>query len=483
MKKIAIIGGGITGLAAAYYLEKEIAGKEDHDYKLYEAENRLGGKILTERKEGFIIEGGPDTFVSTKPETIELANELGIGDDLLNSSEENKGTYIYSKGNMHILPDGLYIMIPTKFTPFVTTKLFSWPGKLRMAMDVVIPKGKTKDDETLASFVKRRLGQEALDKLAEPLVAGIHASDPETMSLKSTFPNFLDMEKNHRSLILAMMASKKKMAQAMKKSSSSSQAKLSRQRRTFFVSFKKGMAELIEAITNKVNTDKIILNSYVKPISRKENNGPKKYIIKTDGQEEEFDAVIITTPSFQAAKLVKDISESISNNLNKIPWSTSATINLVFKKEDIPPSTKGFGFVIPTVEKRKIMAGTFCSHKFAGRSPEDGFLIRTFVGGAQNQELVQLSDDELVKIALDELEVLIGLKAKPLFSLVNRWPKGMPQYIIGHQENVKEIFDSLNEIPGFYLAGGSYDGVGISDCIRTGRDAVSKALEYLGLKS
>ncbi len=477
MKKIAIIGGGITGLAAAYYLEKEIAGKEDYDYKLYEAENRLGGKILTERKEGFIIEGGPDTFVSTKPETIELANELGIGDDLLNSSEENKGTYIYSKGNMHILPDGVYIMIPTKFTPFVTTKLFSWPGKLRMAMDVVIPKGKTKDDETLASFVKRRLGQEALDKLAEPLVAGIHASDPETMSLKSTFPNFLDMEKNHRSLILAMMASKKKMAQAMKKSSSSSQAKPSRPRRTFFVSFKKGMAELIEAITDKVNTDKIILNSYVKPISRKEDNRPKKYIIKTDEQEEEFDAVIITTPSFQAAELVKDISESISNNLNKIPWSTSATINLAFKKEDIPPNTKGFGFVIPTVEKRKIMAGTFCSHKFAGRSPEDGFLIRTFVGGAQNQELVQLSDDELVKIALDELEVLIGLKAKPLFSLVNRWPKGMPQYIIGHQENVNNIMNELNNWPGLSLAGGSYDGVGISDCIRTGRQAVNDILK------
>ncbi len=482
MKKIAIIGGGISGLAATYALEKEIKENIQLDYTLYESEKRLGGKIWTEKKEGFILEGGPDTFVSTKPETIDLAKELGIGNQLINSSQEKTGTYIYSKGGLHQMPEGLYLMIPTRIGPFLTSGLFSWPGKIRMALDLVIPRRSGEGDETLASFIRRRLGQEALEKIAEPLVAGIHASDPEKMSLKSTFPSFLDMEKKYGSLIRAMIVGQKKMKNAAKASMSSDDKQNKRPKYTFFVSFKEGMGQIVETIRAKISQDKIKLENKVNSIKylKDKKSDEIKYILcLEDGIEKKYDPVIITTASLQAAELLKNLMPTIANELSTIPWSTSATINLAFMKNELSEAIKGYGFVVPQVENRKIMAGTFCTNKFQGRSPEDKFLIRVFIGGSRNQDLVELDDNQLERITLEELDIITGLNAKPLFSRVFRWFKGMPQYVIGHQDMIKRIEEELIKWPGLYLAGGSYHGVGTSDCIRTGRHAAQMAKEFL----
>lgn len=471
MLKVAIIGGGISGLAAAYTLQKKKKEGKDIDFVLVEKGRRVGGQIITERVDDFVVEGGPDCFIVNKPWALQLANELGIGDRLQNTNEQNSGTYILSKGKLHLLPEGVMLLVPTKFFPFVTSGLFSWPGKIRMGMDLFIPRGKEDGDESLASFVRRRLGQEALDKLAEPLIGGIHASDPEKMSLMSTFPRLLEMEKNHGSLIKAALAGRKKMKTMPKRPGP---------KRTFFISFVGGMQELVDTLVAAVDNEHIICGKEVAEVEKLETLPKPRYKIrfKEEGSIE-VDAVIFSTLAYNTAGLIGQWDVVLAEKLRMIPCVSSATVSLGFKTSDIGRIMKGYGFIVPSSEKRKLMATTFSSQKWANRAPEGYALMRGFIGGAHHKELVNLDDDFLVDLVLKEWKDILGLEAKPMLRKVFRWYKGMPQYTVGHLDRLEEIEKQVEKHFGVFLCGASYRGVGVPDCIKNATIAAEKAIGYL----
>lgn len=474
MKRVAIVGGGITGLAAAFVLHRARQEGKPVDYFLIEKEQRVGGKILTEEIDGFVIEGGPDCFVSEKPGVFNLSRMAGIEDRIMGSSDAARRTFVLSGGRLLELPEGLMSLVPTKIIPFALSPLISWPGKIRMAMDFFIPPKKDDSDETLASFVRRRLGQEALDKIAEPLIGGVHASDPEKMSLKATFPRFLQMEKEYGSLIRAMLAAKKRAEAYARKNPPAPGAK----KKTFFMTFIKGMGELPEAVYAKLDRERVVLGQTVTGLLVREEGGKKVYTLAWgEGQKGDFDAVILALPADEAAVLMEKVDRQIAENLAAIPMASSATISLAWRKEDLPVKLESYGFVVPLVEKRRIMATTFSSCKWAHRTPgKDFVLLRAFVGGARNQHLVELGDKELLQLVREELADILGITKEPYLYRIYRWPRGMPQYVLGHLERLGRVEERLRDFPGLYIVGGSYRGVGIPDCINAGITAAEKAL-------
>lgn len=456
----------MTGLAAAYTLHEARRGGTDVDWVLLEKDDRVGGKIITERTGGFVIDGGPDCFLPEKRWVGQLAAKLGIDGDMLPTNDERKKTFILSDGQLHLLPDGVMGLVPTKFVPFATSSLFSLSGKLRMAMDVFTPRRANNDDETLASFVRRRLGQEALDKLAEPLIGGIHASDPEQMSLKATFPRFLEMEAKSGSLIRHMLKARRKMPPPPPPAPG-------RPKRTFFMSFLQGMGELTDTCAAKLDPERVITGVEVRSI--RESDG--RYAIKLAGRDDiEADAVIVATEAHAAVRLLEKLDERISEALAGIPHVSSATVSLAYKKDKIGNDLDGFGFVVPSVEHRKIMASTWTSTKWSHRVPEGYVMLRAFVGGAHDENLAQLPDDKMAKTVRSELADIMGIKAKPEMVRIFRWPNGMPQYTLGHLDRVATIEARCEEHPGLFIAGGAYRGVGIGDCINGGEQAAAAAI-------
>lgn len=468
-ERIAIIGGGVAGLSAALKVRRAMDEGEDVDFVLYEKDDRLGGKILTEKIDGFTIDAGPDCYLSEKPWVGQAAKALSIDGDLIGSNDEKKKTFIFVKNRFHLLPDGVIMMVPTKFVPFATTTLFSWPAKIRMGMDLLIPKKKDPSDETLASFVKRRLGRECLDHLAEPLVGGIHASDPEKMSLRATFPRFLDMEQKYGSVIRGFLAARKKAPKPPPPAPGAP-------RRTFFMSFKEGMAELTDAIADAAGRDRIHMGVAISGLTRE---GSRYKLALADGREPELvDSVIIATEGWAAAQLTKDVDPEMSAALSEIPHSSSATVSMAFRREDIAHPLDWFGFVVPQAAKRKIMASTFSSTKWSYRAKDGHALLRAFVGGPHDQHLLEQSDDEIVRMVRGEWEDMLGIDAEPVFARVYRWELGMPQYTVGHLDRVAKLEERQMADPGLFLCGGAYRGVGIGDCINSGDQAAEKAVTH-----
>jgi len=468
MKRVVIIGGGISGLSTALYLKEHgSAAGNEIECILIEKGNRLGGNILTERVNGFLIEGGPDCFLSEKPWAAELCRHLGLGDQIIPTTEENKGTFVLSDGKLHEMPDGLILMVPTKIKPLITTSLFSWIGKLRMGLEIFIPQRRGKEDETLGSFVRRRLGKEALDKIAEPLVAGVHAGDPETMSMRASFPKFMEMEEEYGSLVKGMLARMKKAKEVQRASTGP--------RPTMFMTLKGGLSDMINAIASRLEPSAIRLGKGVSMVERRDG---KYFINMEDGEIIVADSVIFSTPAHLSAAFIRGFDPALSEKLLTIPYVSTATVTLAFKASEVS-LPKSFGFVIPRVEKRKIMAATFTSRKFAGRCSDEHVMVRCFVGGSKNEDLVALEDREMLDMVRGELKDIIGITAEPVLSRVYRWKKAMPQYTIGHLERVRWIFERLHQYPGLYLTGSAYKGIGISDSIREGEITAKKALDYL----
>lgn len=468
MKRIVIVGGGIAGLAAAYFaLEKAKKLGESIHLQVLDEKDRLGGCILTEKVNGFVIEGGPDCFLYEKPWALALCEKLGLGNRILNTNE-NRRIFILSDGKLHELPEGFMLMVPTSFMPFIRSSLISWPGKIRMGMDLFIPKNRSNDEESLADFVRRRLGEEALEKIAEPLVAGIHAGTPETMGLNSTFPRFIQMEKEYGSLIRGMLA-RRKMAQKWEERGGP--------KRTMFLTLKDGLGEWVDRLREKIGEERIALKKKVAGLRRTENGN--YHIQLWDGTFFEADAIILATPAFITAKIVEEMDPKLSEILLTIPYVSSATVSLAYRRPQIHHPLDAFGFIIPRSEKRKIMASTWTSVKFNSRAPEGHVLLRVFVGGANNEPLVDLDDCEMLRIIQEELKDIMDLEGNPMFMKIYRWEKSMPQYLVGHLKKVGRIEKRTDLQPGLFLTGCAYKGIGISDAVHDAEIIADKAVEYL----
>ncbi|MBI3610160.1 MAG: protoporphyrinogen oxidase [Nitrospirae bacterium] len=478
-KKVIIIGGGITGLAAAYTLQ-ELARKNQApvSFTLLEGQPRLGGKILTDTDTGFVIEGGPDSFISQKPWALELCRQLGLKDRLTGTNREQTATYILHHGRLVNLPEGVMLLVPTRLGPFIKTPLFSPLGKLRMGLDWIIPKKQTAEDESLAGFVRRRLGQEAVERLAEPLLAGIYAGDAEQMSLAATFPQFMELEQRYGSLIRGMLARRREMRERTPSGTGTSPGTIPT---TMFMTLKGGLSELVAALVSKLDRNSLMIGAEVERIHWK--SGLSTYHVRLkDGTALTADAVIAASPAYVTADLLAETDATLVRMLREVPYVSTATVSLAYQKAGFRHPLNGFGFVVPRREDRSIMACTWTSTKFPHRAPGDQVLLRCFVGGAGREEVVGLSEKDLVNRVRDDLRAIMGITEDPVLSRVYRWEKANPQYPVGHLDRLAGIDDRLTRLPGLFLAGAAYRGVGVPDCIRQGNEAAERAFKYLTVK-
>ena len=407
-----------------------------------------------------MLEGGPDSFLSEKPAALRLCERLGITDRLVGTREEFRRTYVVHAGRLHPLPDGFLLLAPTRFWPLLTTPLFSWPGKLRMALDLVLPRGGAPDDESLGSFVTRRLGRQALERVAQPLVGGIYTADPDRLSLAATMPRFLEMERRDRSIIAAMW---KQQRRAARQSAPTSGARWS-----LFVSFADGMQSLVDELARRLPEGAVQLATPIRSVRRTERGWRL-------GEDADCDAVILATPAHASAPLLETENAALAAELRAIPYASSATVTLAYRREDIPHPLDGFGFVVPAVENRRLVACTFSSLKYPGRAPAEFVLLRSFVGGALQPQLFAQDDASMIAAVRAELADLLGIRSGPVLTRVNRYPDAMPQYHVGHLDRIARIDRHVAALPGLALAGSAYRGVGIPDCIRTGEDAAQSA--------
>lgn len=469
---LVVVGGGIAGLAAAHRaVELSRERSRAVEITLLEAADRLGGTIQTERRDGFLVECGPDSFLSEKPWALTLCRRLGVEGRLVRTDDRFRRTYVVFGGALHPLPDGFQLLAPTKLWPLAASRLFTWPGKLRMAMDLLLPRGGGAEDESLAAFVRRRLGREALERVVQPLVAGIYAADPDRLSLAATMPRFLEMEMAERSLILALWRRSRRAADSSGESPANDGTGA---RWSIFVTFREGMEELIRILAGRLPPGSVKLKAPVADVAR---DGDGRWLLRTAGGDQlEADGVILAAPAHQTARVLAGLDPEAARLLSQIPYSSSATVSLAYRHEDIAHALDGFGFVVPKAERRPIVACSFSSVKYPGRSPEGSVLLRVFMGGALDEAALEGSDEDLAATAHGQLVELLGVRAAPLFTRVSRYPRAMPQYRVGHLKLIEAIEARLGKYPGLALSGGAYRGVGISDCVRSGEEAAERLL-------
>ncbi|WP_438315584.1 protoporphyrinogen oxidase [Sporosarcina sp. FA9] len=467
-KKVIVVGGGITGLSAAFYIKKLFEEQQiPIDITLIEKSEELGGKVQTLRRDGFVIERGPDSFLARKLPIITLTKELGLEDELVGTNPKARTNYIYYNKKLHEMPLGLVLGIPTKLTPFMKTGLISPLGKLRASLDLLLPKKKSIEDESLGHFIKRRLGKEVLKNITEPLLGGIYAGDTETLSLKATFPHLIEMEQKHRSLILGMAAGKKNPPTSVQLPDAAN--------KSMFLTFKNGMSTLIERLTEELRSIRIIKGQGVTEVV-KTNNGYHVYL--DNNTMLQADGLVFALPNHHAAKLLSDV-ESI-DWLEKINYVSVANIALTFNKEDISFPMNGSGFLIPVNEKNVLTACTWSSSKWLHAAPNNKLLLRCYVGREKDQKWIKWSDAELLANVQKDLKDIMGITATPNFHTITRAIDSMPQYPINHIEQLKRIRKNLEvQKPGVFLCGAGYEGVGVPDCVKQGKDAAEKMLKYL----
>lgn len=465
-RRVVVVGGGVAGLAAAQRLvERARAGGPAVDVVLVEAGPRLGGTIATEHTGGFLVEGGPDAFITEKPWALALCDRLGITPDLTGTTEGDRRTYIARRGRLHALPEGFLMLAPTNWSTLAASPLFSWPGKLRMALDLLLPARRDPGDESLASFVRRRLGREALERAADPLVSGIYTADPERLSLAATMPRFLDLERKHRSIILGLRAGGQARSAAEQKAAGA--------RYSLFMTHRRGMSAFVDAIAGRLPAGTVRMGAAATALAR-DGGG---WRVVAGGERLAADAVVLATPAHAAARLVEPLDAALARDLAAIEYASSATVSLGFRAADVRLPA-GFGFVVPNVEGRPLVACTFSSRKFPARAPEGHELLRVFVGGARRPELAGLPDDVLLGLVRGELRSLLGVTAEPELARVSRWPRAMPQYTVGHLDRVAGIEARVAALPGLALAGSAYRGVGIPDCVRSGEAAADALVRH-----
>ena len=468
--RIAIIGGGIAGLAAAYEVEKARSTGAAISYTLFEDRPRLGGSLSSEIVNDAVLERGPDSFLTEKPAATELCRELGLGGDLLPSNDAARKTYIVVRNRLVALPDGLMFLVPTKLVPTALTTLFSLPTKLRMAMELMHPPRPAGQDESVAALVERHFGREAVDRLADPLLSGIYGGDSAQLSAQTVLPRLVDMERQYGSLTRGMLAAHRKMQAMMKNKAPGQSGRTGGS--AIFTALRGGMSQLVDAIAVRLDSGSVRTSAAVRAIARTN----ARWTISTADGRGEFDALILATPAWAAATLLAPIDGELGTALAGIPYSSSITVNLVYDETQIGTLPEGFGFLVPAVEGRAMLACTFVHRKFLGRTPRGKAVFRAFLGGMKNEAMLDATDDTLVATVRREMSEILGAKtfsaaAEPEYTQVSRWRRAMAQYAVGHKERMQCIKDRVAALPGLRLAGNAYDGIGVPDCIRLGRQA------------
>ena len=466
MNRIVIIGGGIAGLSAAYYAQKNIPNTH---ITLIESSSQWGGKISTDRvtfDDGqFIIEGGPDTFLASKPWGVALCKELGLGERLHGTNPNKKNTYVLNKGRLLPLPNGLAMMIPSDVPSILRSRLISWAGKTRMGLDFLLPAKTVSGDESLGTFVSRRLGREAYENLIEPLMSGIYAGDGDQLSLVSTFPYLRDLETKYGSLARGALDMRRK-----------SNGKAVQGSRSAFLTPTTGLAEIVESLVEYLKSEvDFRLNTRVTSVTR--NLELKTWHLTLGTETLDTESLILATPAYVSGRLLASFDPEFGSTLQSIPYASTATVSLAYRQSDLPRELDGYGYVIPRREGRKALACTWTSTKFPHRAPDGYALIRVFVGRAGQD--IPWDEGELLDVARDELGFTLGIAAKPLVSRVFMWDKAMPQYNLGHPEKLRQIDAALEKYPTLALAGNGYRGIGITDCIHSGELAVEKVTRDL----
>lgn len=463
MKRIAIIGGGISGLSAAHALEKHRRNRIELDYVLFEAGSRFGGVIRTEQVNDFVIESGPDSFLTEKPWAAELCRELGLSDELISSNDSERRTYVLVKGRLVPLPDGMMFMVPADLSAAFFSRLFSWSTKLRILREWFHPALPEAGESTVAEFVDRHFGREMVERVADPLLAGVYGGSADELSVTAVLPRFAEIERKQGSLARAMVAARK----------------LQTTPRPLFTSLKNGMQRMTDALALRIPEPAGRLNTFVGAV-RPESG---KWLVLSSGRTEEFDAVIVATPAYVAAQLLRGEITELVSDLEQISYSSSVTVALGYEEKVRNSLPNGFGFLVPRNERKHILACTFVHQKFAGRAPANGALLRCFLGGTREEQIMQASDQQIERMVYRELNEILGISAKPQFARINKWHKAMAQYTLGHKPRVERIRQLTSNLRGLALAGNAYGGIGIPDCVRSGTEAVAKVLGDLALLS
>ena len=470
--KVVIIGGGVSGLAAAHRIaelarEREATGERRIEVTLCEASPHLGGIIRTDRRDDFIIERGPDSFITEKPEAVQLARRIGLESELMETNPAHRRSFVVRKNRLRVVPEGFRLLAPTRMKSFLRSDAFSLRTKARIALDLVLPRGKRESDadESLADFVRRRFGREALDSIAQPMIGGIYTADPELLSLRATMPRFLDMERDNRSVILALRAAQKRAARTATEQTVANETRgTSGARYNLFLSFDSGMAALTERLAARLPDGCVRMNTRIDELAFDESND--RWRLTTGGEIIDADAVCLALPAHASARLLRDTDDTLADELGGVAYASTAIVNLAYERDRINHKLDGFGFVVPAIERRTVLACTFSSVKFTNRAPAGYVLLRAFVGGALQPETFATDDDEIVSRVRADLAELIGARGEPVFAEVTRWQASMAQYHVGHLARMTRLRTRLDAHPTLHLLGNAYEGAGIPDCIR-----------------
>lgn len=438
--KVVIVGGGISGLSAAYYL-----GQAGISSTLIEKEPRPGGVVQTDHLEGCVLERGPDSFLAIKTSAIDLIREVGLGDEVISSNDHLRRTYILRRGRLVPLPDGIMMVVPTKLMPTATSPLLGWGTKIRMGLEYFRrPPDRPAPDRSVAEFLSDHYGQETVEYLGEPLLAGVYGGDPRALSINSVLPRFAELETRYGSLTRGVLASRRGAGPSG----------------PLFQTLKGGLSTLVEAVCRRAAERLAIVRGEAEAVER-------GWRVRVDGAWIDCDHVVLATRAFEAAAVLRNGHAALAAELDAIPYTSSMTLALGYRRADVKHPLNGFGFLVPARERRFLLACTWMGTKFPYRVPQNMALLRCFMAGSA----LDHSDDEVVRLAREDLKRVMGLDAEPVFFNIARWPRAMAQYVVGHDERIRRIREMVKELPGLHLAGNGYSGIGIPDCIRTGREA------------
>ncbi len=465
MKRVVIVGGGITGLATAHALEKS---GEPCQVRVLEASPRLGGNLVTVNHNGFTIDGGPDSWVASKPHATRLAKAVGLGDELIGTRADTRKVYIVWQKQLHAMPEGLVLGIPTEWKPFAQTQLFGLDTKLRALLEPIVPRKiyAGDEDESIASFISRRLGSDICDRIAGPLLGGIFAGDPESLSVRSCVPQLVEAEAKYGSLVKAM-----RVLRAARKAT----AIAGEHEASTFLSLKRGVGDLVTYVAHRLRDAELTTDCAAKRVARLPAGDPRgRWAVETTRETLYADHVALTVPAHASAQLVGDLDPTLASMLGAMRYVSTATVFLAYRNYDVRHPLDAAGFLVPRAENRPILACTFVSSKWDHRAPSGQALLRVFIGGAGGEQHLALDDEGLTRLAREQLHDLLGIERAPVFTRIFRFNRASPQPTVGHLGRMRTLFERVAQWQGLHVAGNGFIGTGIPDSIKQGEELAAR---------